>query len=119
MKLLAELSFLCMLYGFSAGLTQWLSLPVPPVLTGMLLFLLLLMSGLIKTEQFERSTRFFSKHFVLFFIPAVVGIMQYWGILQQGGWQLMFIIAASTVTVLISTAVSAMLFHRGEKHDDP
>jgi holin-like protein len=118
MKLLAELLFLCAFYGFSLLLTHWLSLPVPPVITGMILFLLLLLTGLLKEAQFEHSTRFFTKHFVLFFIPVIVGIMQYWGILRQGGWELLLIIAASTAAVLIFTALSAMLFQRGDKHDD-
>jgi putative effector of murein hydrolase LrgA (UPF0299 family) len=55
---------------------------------------------------------------MLFLVPSLVGIMKYWGMLKQEGWELFFIIVASTTFVLITTAWGAMIVKRGEKQND-
>ncbi|WP_047152952.1 CidA/LrgA family protein [Aneurinibacillus tyrosinisolvens] len=109
MKLLLEMIFLCILYQLSVLFSYLLPLPVPPVLIGMGVLLLLLVTKVIRPEHLQRSSQFFSRHMMLFFIPVIVGIVQYWGVLQQGGWHLMFTVVISTAFVLISTALITMM----------
>ncbi|MBO8162559.1 MAG: CidA/LrgA family protein [Brevibacillus sp.] len=118
MKLLFEILLLCTLYGVAVLFHQVVPLPFPPVLTGMALMLLLLLTGVVKPENWEQSTRFFSRHLVLFLVPVVVGLMNYWREIAQGGWKLLVIIVSSTAVVLIGTAWSAMIFkQRGRARD--
>lgn len=112
MKMLWEISILILIYKLGAYITQYLHLPVPPVLTGMALLFLLLTLGIMKPEHLECSSQFFSRHMILFFIPIIVGIMQYGDILKQGGWHLMFTVVVSTVFVLISTAYITLIFRK-------
>jgi holin-like protein len=115
MKLLFEIIFLCILYELSVVFSHLLPLPVPPVLIGMGMLLLLLVTNVLKPEQLQCSSQFFSRHMMLFFVPVIVGIVQYWGVLQQGGWHLMFTVVMSTVFVLISTALITMIGKKGGK----
>jgi holin-like protein len=77
------------------------------------MLLLLLITGVIKQEHLETAARFFYRHMMLFLVPSVVGILKYWGILWQEGWELFFIIVVSTTFVLVTTAWGAMMFKRG------
>lgn len=112
MKLLWEIGILIFIYKLGDYLTLYLHLPVPPVLTGMVLLLLLLTTGMIKPDHLERSSQFFSRHMILFFIPVIVGIMQYGDILKQGGWNLIFTVVVSTIFVLVSTAYITLIFRK-------
>lgn len=112
MKLIVEILVLSAIYKFSAWITSLLHLPVPSILVGMALLLFLLTTGLVKPNQLERSSQFLSRHMVLFFIPIIVGIVQYWEVMKQGGLLLLFTIVVSTVFVIISTAFFAILFKK-------
>lgn len=117
MNLAVEILILCLLYGLGLWITQLLSLPVPPVLTGMALLLGLLVTGVIKPERLEKASRFFYRHMMLFLVPSIVGVMKYWGILKQEGWELFFIIVAGTTFVIMATAWGAMLVKRGSRQN--
>lgn len=118
LKLLLEVLVLCMLYGIAVLVTDFFALPVPPVLTGMVLFFLLLVTGVLKPAYFEHSSGLFYRHMALFLVPSIVGVMKYWGILRQQGWALFLIIVVSTIFVLITTAWVAMLCKQGGKQND-
>lgn len=112
MKLIIEILVLCAIYQFSVWMTSVLHLPVPSIMIGMALLLFMLTTGVIKPNQLEQSSRFLSRHMVLFFIPIIVGIVQYWEVIKQGGWLLLFTIAISTIFVILSTAFFAILFKK-------
>ncbi|UFJ42228.1 CidA/LrgA family protein [Brevibacillus humidisoli] len=118
MKLLVEILLLSVLYGAAVLLHKVITLPFPPVLTGMVLMLFLLWTGAVKPERWELSSRFFTRHMMLFLVPLVVGMMNYWPELSQGGWRLLVIIVLSTAIVLICTAWAAMMLKRGERRND-
>jgi len=118
MRLLVEILFLSLLYGAVVLLHQLVALPFPPVLSGMLLMLLLLRTGILQPQRWELASRFFSRHMMLFLIPLLVGIMNYWRELSAGGWRLLVIIVASTASVLIGTAWAAIWLKREGSGDD-
>ncbi len=115
MKLLFEILILSALYQASILITSLLDLPIPPVLVGMGLLFFLLVSGIIRPKQMDRSSQFFSKHLFFFFIPVVVGILPYWEVMKEGGWYLLITLIISTTVVLLSTAFITLLFKKGEK----
>lgn len=115
MKLLFEILILSVLYQVSVLITTLLEMPIPPVLIGMGLLFLLLVTGVIRPKHMDRSSQFFSRHLFFFFIPVVVGILPYWEVMKQGGWYLVITVIISTTVVLLSTAFVTMLFKEGEK----
>jgi holin-like protein len=117
MRLFGEVLVLCFLYGVAEIVTRLFSLSVPAVLVGMVMLFLFLVTGVIKAEYFDTSTRFFYRHMMLFLVPSIVGILKYWGILWQEGWTLLLIIIASTTFVLVTTAWGAMIFKGGGKRN--
>lgn len=115
MKILSEILFLCILYLLAVGFSRLIPFSIPPALIGMGLLFLLLATGVIRTRQLEKSSQFLSRHMVLFFIPIMAGVLQYWGILKQGGWYLLLTIVLSTAFVIIFTAFITTICKRRER----
>jgi holin-like protein len=112
MKILLEIFFLCLLYQLSVELSYFLPGSIPPSLIGMALVLSLLTLGILRPQHLQQSSRLLNRHMMLFFIPVIVGIIQYWGVLKQGGWHLAFTLVISTAFVLICTALIPQIFKR-------
>ena len=69
-------------------LKEWLNLPLPGTLVGMILLFLLLCSGIIKLNWVEQGAAVLIGELLLFFIPSAIGV-----------------IVTSIVTLLISVTV--------------
>lgn len=83
--------------------------PFPGSVTGMLLMLILLLSGLIKLEQIKYASGFFLGFLPLFFIPLIVNLLEETEILGQYGVKLLIIIIGTSVITLITTGLTAKL----------
>ena len=87
-------------------LSQWLALPVPPAIIGMVLLLIVLgLFGRLAPIA-EVAGRPLLKHMMLFFIPAVVGVLEQFQALKSG-W-LPFVVAsiAGAALTLVVTALT-------------
>ncbi|WCK56457.1 CidA/LrgA family protein [Aneurinibacillus sp. Ricciae_BoGa-3] len=115
MKILFEIALLSILYELSVIISGLLPIPIPPVLIGMGLLILLLKTKLVRTDQLEHASHFFTRHMLFFFIPVIAGVMQYWNVIRQGGWDLLFTVILSTASVLITTALITLLFRKRRK----
>ncbi len=80
-----------------------LPLPVPAGIYGMVLMLLLLMSGVLKLEKVKRAGAFFIEIMPVMFIPAAVGLMD---IVPELRGALVPITAVVILTTVIVMAVS-------------
>ena len=70
---------------------------------GLFLLLALLTSQWVKLEQIELATNALLSDLLLFFIPPVVGLVQYQDLLLAQGWKLLIAVTISTVLVMYST----------------
>ena len=82
-----------------------LHLPLPANLTGMLLLLVCILLGVVKAEWFSAGARWLLAEMLLFFVPAVVAVVNYQELLLQEGWRIMVVLIVSTVLVLGTTAL--------------
>ncbi|RIE04132.1 CidA/LrgA family protein [Cohnella faecalis] len=57
------------------GLKEWLHIPMPGNVIGLVLFTIALFAKLVKLEWVEASAQWLTKHMMLFFIPYIVGAM--------------------------------------------
>ncbi|WP_342040152.1 CidA/LrgA family protein [Aeromonas caviae] len=81
-----------------------LHLPLPANLTGMLLLLVCILLGVVKAQWFSAGARWLLAEMLLFFVPAVVAVVNYQELLQEG-WRIMVVLIVSTVLVLGTTAL--------------
>lgn len=81
-------------------IAHWLALPLPGSLIGLGLLLLLLGLKIIPLAWLETGTHVLLSEMLLFFVPAVIGVMKYSQLLVTSGWRIVLAIAASTVVAM-------------------
>ncbi len=103
-------SGIILLVCFAGDLLQtFLNLPVPGNITGMLLLLVLLLTGLVKLPMIEDVGNFMLKHLSFFFIPAAVGLITCFSVLE-GKWAvLIFISVISTFIIAAVTGITVQM----------
>ena len=79
---------------------KWIPLPIPGSIYGMVLLYILLCTGVIKLSWIKETGKFLIDIMPLMFIPAGVGLMDSWGILQPVWFPFLVITCISTVAVM-------------------
>ena len=87
-------------------------LPLPGGIVGMALVLALLASGRLQGASMRRGAQWFLAEMLLFFVPAVLAILDHGELLGLTGLKILAVILIGTVTVMGSTALSVDLCHR-------
>lgn len=95
---------LCTYFLLSEALVQFLALQFPSSVLGMILLFLSLCIFPRLQEPLKEVSRFVAKNLALFFIPAGVGVMNYFGLIADQGWKLVLILLISTAITLVGTA---------------
>ncbi|MEN3753284.1 CidA/LrgA family protein [Mangrovibacter sp. SLW1] len=92
------------LFVLAEYLVQWWRLPLPANLVGMLLLLGLIVTRLLPLSWVRAGARWLLAEMLLFFVPAVVAVVNYTQLLMAEGWRIVLVIMLSTVMVLAATA---------------
>lgn len=92
------------LFIFAQYLVSWLHLPLPANLVGMALMLALIVCRVIPLNWVRAGARWLLAEMLLFFVPAVVAVVNYAQLLLMDGWRIFAVIAISTLMVLGATA---------------
>ena len=82
-----------------------LPLPVPASIYGLLIMLLLLLTGVVKLHQVEGAADFLIAIMPVMFIPAGVGLMVSWPVLSPIAVPVVVIILLTTVLVMAATGI--------------
>lgn len=89
-------------------ISTFFDLPIPGGIIGMILmFITLLIRGKVD-EPIDTASNGLIRHIGLLFVPAGVGITQYFDLLERE-WPIM--VFASISTMLLTLILSAFLFH--------
>ena len=83
------------------AMSFFIPLPVPAGIYGILLLLLLLITGVLKVNQIREVSSFLIEIMPIMFIPAAVGLMQSYHLLAPSLGAYVVIIAVSTVAVMV------------------
>ncbi|WP_338558867.1 CidA/LrgA family protein [Erwinia sp. E_sp_B04_7] len=86
-------------------LVEWLHLPLPANIVGMLLLLALILLRVLPLNWVKAGSRWLLAEMLLFFVPAVVAVVNYSQLLRVEGWRIMLVIGISTLLVLATTAL--------------
>ena len=90
-------------------LHNFLDLPIPGNVLGMVLLLFFLLTGVIRMSMIEDVSNFMLKHLSFFFIPAAVGLITCFSILEGKWTALMFISVASTFIIAVVTGMTVQI----------
>jgi len=116
LKLLIQIGLLFVFWGIGYLLQKVLNLPISAAVLGLIITLLALASGVFKLEWIKKGSDFILNELVLFFIPCVIGVMNYKTLLLNEGWQLIVGVILGTICVMIVTAYSIYLGFKFEHY---
>jgi holin-like protein len=111
----AQLALLYLLLVAGSAVSEILPLPLPGSLVGLLLLLALLGLGVIRLRDVEDTASILVQHLNLFFIPLVVGMVAWGGLIATRGVALAVCLVGSVVVGLIAAGVAGQrLSSQGE-----
>ena len=90
-------------------LQKLLNLPVASGVLGFFLLLFLLEMKWLKLAHVERGADLLLAELLLFFIPPVVGVIQYQDLMIASGWKILLVILISTALVMMVSVYSVRL----------
>lgn len=99
-----QLIIYIVIFIFAGYVTDYFSLPLPANIVGMLILFIVILTGILPVKFVKRGSIFLLSEMLLFFVPAVVAIVNYFDILENEGLRIIAVIALSTIIVLASTA---------------
>lgn len=95
-------------------LGQILHIPLPANLLGMLVVLLLLFCRIVPLKIIKSGSNWLLSEMLLFFVPAVVAVVNFKAVMLTMGVQIFAVIILSSCVVLIATAFIVNLIYKFE-----
>ncbi|MFB4169062.1 CidA/LrgA family protein [Virgibacillus sp. JSM 102003] len=118
-KIIIQIAFLYGIYLIGHWIQEALNLFVPGSVIGLIILFILLSTNVVREVWVEKGADFFLKHLTLFFIPATVGIINYFEVFSGKGFLLIVIVLVSTVLVMAGSGLVTQWMMRGKEveHD--
>ncbi|MDE1329155.1 CidA/LrgA family protein [Vibrio aestuarianus] len=101
---LLQIVILSLIWFVAQYLVTTFHLPLPANLTGMLLLLALILFRVVRVDWLRKGATWLLAEMLLFFVPAVVAVVNYQDIVQQDGVRILAVLIASTTVVIAVTA---------------
>ncbi|UOF00807.1 CidA/LrgA family protein [Bdellovibrio reynosensis] len=103
------------------GTVRLLNLFIPGPVLGMVYFFIALLLFPQLKEKVESLSRFMNKHLALFFVPAGVGIIEYFDLFTKFGVAMVLtLVISTTITLAVTAWFFNILLHgknKGQTHD--
>jgi holin-like protein len=118
LRVIIHILFLFLLLFIGNGIQAILQIPIPGSVIGMILFFVLLKSGIVKLEWVLEGTSLLLRHLTLFFIPVTVGFIEYLELFQgKGIWLLIITIFSTALVMGLAGMTSERLAKRQQKEE--
>ena len=119
MKFLRQFMIILLLSFLGEVLKMFIPLPIPASVYGLVLMLVCLMTGVLKTSQVKDAAFFLIEIMPVMFIPAAAGLIDSWGVLRPLIVPFMIITVVITVFVMAVTGRVAQMIaqKRGIKNE--
>jgi holin-like protein len=111
-RLVSELSVLLAIYLFGCQLASWLPWPIPGGVIGLALLLVAFALGWVKPAALQLGAGLLLAEMLLFFIPALMSLLDYGTLMRTEGWRILLVIGVSTLLVMVVTAFTVELVFR-------
>lgn len=115
MKYLKQVLIILAFTALGELLSYLIPFPIPAAIYGIVLLLIALSTGLLKTEQVKDASGFFISIMPVLYVPACVRILEYWGVISKN---ITAILAVTVVSTFLVFAVSALVTQRIMKKGD-
>lgn len=119
MKFLRQFMIILLLSFLGEVLKMFIPLPIPASVYGLVLMLVCLMTGVLKTSQVKDAAFFLIEIMPVMFISAAAGLIDSWGVLRPLIVPIMIITVVITVFVMAVTGRVAQMIaqKRGIKNE--
>ena len=119
MKFLRQFMIILLLSFLGEVLKMFIPLPIPASVYGLVLLLVCLMTGVLKTSQVKDAAFFLIEIMPVMFIPAAAGLIDSWKVLQPLLLPILVITVVITVFVMVITGKVAQMIaqKRGIKNE--
>lgn len=119
MKFLRQFMIILLLSFLGEVLKMFIPLPIPASVYGLVLMLVCLMTGVLKTSQVKDAAFFLIEIMPVMFIPAAAGLIDSWKVLQPLLLPILVITVVITVFVMVITGkvVQMIAQKRGIKNE--
>ena len=119
MKFLRQFMIILLLSFLGEVLKMFIPLPIPASVYGLVLMLLCLVTGILKTSQVKEAAFFLIEIMPVMFIPAAAGLIDSWKVLQPLLLPILVITVVITIFVLVVTGKIAQMIaqKRGIKNE--
>ena len=111
-SLIAQMAALICIWIAGEIISRGLGLPIPGSVVGMTLLLTALITGAVQPASIRRGARWFIAELLLFFVPAVLAVLDHPEFLGIEGLKIMVVILTGVFCVMITTALSVDLGFR-------
>lgn len=103
-RLVSEITVLLAIYLLGCQIATGWHLPIPGGVIGMSLLLLAFALGWVKPAALQLGAGVLMAEMLLFFIPALMSLLDYGALLRDDGWRILLVIGISTLLVMVVTA---------------
>lgn len=119
MKFLRQFMIILLLSFLGEVLKMFIPLPIPASVYGLVLMLLCLVTGILKTSQVKEAAFFLIEIMPVMFIPAAAGLIDSWKVLQPLLLPILVITVVITIFVMGVTGKIAQMIaqKRGIKNE--
>ena len=119
MKFLRQFMIILLLSFLGEVLKMFIPLPIPASVYGLVLMLVCLMTGVLKTSQVKDAAFILIEIMPVMFIPAAAGLIDSWKVLQPLLLPILVITVVITVFVMVITGKVAQMIaqKRGIKNE--
>ena len=115
MKFLRQFMIILLLSFLGEVLKMFIPLPIPASVYGLVLMLLCLVTGILKTSQVKEAAFFMIEIMPVMFIPAAAGLIDSWKVLQPLLLPILVITVVITIFVMVVTRKIAQMIAQKKK----
>lgn len=118
-RLFLELAVLVAFWWIGGWIATLAGLPLPGGVIGLALLLVLFACGAVRPALLQGGAGLLLAEMLLFFIPALMSLLDYGPLLRSEGWKILLVITASTVLVMLATALAVEWMCRWRSSHEP
>ena len=112
MKILKQISIILTVYIISDMIVKYIPFGIPASVIGLLSFLLLLKSGIIKESAISESATFITKNMAMFFIPVCLKIFEDFVLFKDQFLSILIIVLITLIITFLSSTYITILVQR-------
>ena len=109
-RAMLQIIIILAIWAIASLLQQIMHLPVASGILGFFILLFLLEVKWLQLEEVENGADLLLGELLVFFIPPVVGVIQYQELLMASGWKIIAVIAVSTFMVMAASVFTVRMF---------